>query len=140
MAGMKNYAAMAQGMPQQEAQGISVEEQQLAAEMALTPEEMEAINLPTGSEAETVKERILTMMERFGLMEGLSGTQKIELMQQVDTLVQDIITGNIAEIEKNPVNQMLIGATEQLQGQYNPELEAQLEQELAAMEGEEDAA
>jgi hypothetical protein len=139
MAEMKNYAAMAQGMPQQEVQGISAEEQQMAAETALTPEEMEAINLPTGSEAETVKERILTMMERFGLMEGLSGTQKIELMQQVDALVEDIVTGNIAEIEKNPVNQMLIGATEQLQGQYNPELEAQLEQELA-MEGEEDAA
>lgn len=139
MAGMKNYAAMAQGMPQQEAQGMSAEEQQLASEMALTPEEMEAVNLPTGSEAETVKERILTMLERFGLMENLSGTQKIELMQQVDALVEDIVTGNIAEIEKNPVNQMLIGATEQLQGQYNPELQAQLEQEIA-MEGEEDAA
>lgn len=136
---MKNYAAMAQGMPQQEAQGMSAEEQQLASEMALTPEEMEAVNLPTGSEAETVKERILTMLERFGLMENLSGTQKIELMQQVDALVEDIVTGNIAEIEKNPVNQMLIGATEQLQGQYNPELQAQLEQEIA-MEGEEDAA
>lgn len=115
---MKNYAAMAQGMPQQENPMELVQpteqDRMQAQEIALSEEEMQSVNLPTGNQPEQVKERIVILLERFSLLEGLSASDKMKLMQQVDLLVEDIMIGNVQGIGENPINHMLSGVGEQL--------------------------
>lgn len=121
---MKNYAAMAQGATQPSPTDLaqaSPEEMKQIEEVALSEEEMQAVNLPTGTGPEQVKQRIVTMLERFNLLNDLSASEKMKIMEQVDLLVQDILTGDLDKVGQNPINQLLAGAQEQLSAAYGEE-------------------
>ena len=129
MAAMKNYAAMAQGaaMPQEQ-----LTQQDIAdlRELDMTSEDFEAMGMPTGNSPEAIKERIMILLERYELLEQLSSTEKVQIMQDIDQMVQDLLSGNMEGVGQNPVTQMLNQSAEVLP---TPE-----ERQLA--EGEEDAA
>jgi hypothetical protein len=130
MAGMKNYAAMAQGnaMPQQAE--MSQQDISELQQLDMTSEDFEALGMPTGNSPEAIKERILMFLERFELLEQLSSTEKMQLMQDVDQLVQDLAAGNLEGAAENPVSQLVDQASEVLP---TPE-------EYEEASGEEDAA
>jgi hypothetical protein len=130
MAGMKNYAAMAQGnaMPQQAE--MSQQDISELQQLDMTSEDFEAMGMPTGNSPEAIKERILMFLERFELLEQLSSTEKMQLMQDVDQLVQDLAAGNLEGAAENPVSQLVDQASEVLP---TPE-------EYEEASGEEDAA
>lgn len=127
---MKNYAAMAQGnaMPQQAE--MSQQDISELQQLDMTSEDFEAMGMPTGNSPEAIKERILMFLERFELLEQLSSTEKMQLMQDVDQLVQDLAAGNLEGAAENPVSQLVDQASEVLP---TPE-------EYEEASGEEDAA
>lgn len=129
MAAMKNYAAMAQGteMPQEQLTQQDVAD---LRELDMTSEDFEAMGMPTGNSPEAIKERIMILLERYELLEQLSSTEKMQIMQDIDQMVQDLLSGNMEGVGQNPVTQML---NQSAQALPTPE-----EMELA--EGEEDAA
>ena len=111
MAEMKNYAAMAQGaeMPQEK---ITQEEIAQLQQNDFTAEEHAAMGFPTGNSPEAIKERILTLLERYGALQQISSTEKMRLMQDVDQMVQDLLSGNMEGVAQNPVNDLMMRAEE----------------------------
>ena len=125
----KNYAAMAQGaMPQE--QQLTQQDIAELKELDMTSEDFEAMGMPTGNSPEAIKERIIMFLERFELLEQLSATEKAQLMQDIDQLVQDLAAGNLEGAAENPVSQLVDQASNSL-----PTLE-----EYEQASGEEDAA
>ena len=120
MAGMKNYAAMAQGaaMPEQQLTPEQTEQLKQMEANALTAEDYEAMGMPTGNSPEAVKERIMILLERYEVLEQLSATDKSAIMEDVDRLVQDLLAGNLEGVSQNPVGEMLGEASKLLP---NPE-------------------
>ena len=108
---MKNYAAMAQGaeMPQEK---ITQEEIAQLQQNDFTAEEHAAMGFPTGNSPEAIKERILTLLERYGALQQISSTEKMRLMQDVDQMVQDLLSGNMEGVAQNPVNDLMMRAEE----------------------------
>ena len=126
----KNYAAMAQGaMPQEQAE-LSQQDIAELRKLDMTSEDFEAMGMPTGNSPEAIKERILIFLERFEILEQLSSTEKMQMMQDIDQLVQDLAAGNLEGAAQNPVSQLVDQASETL-----PTLE-----EYEEASGEEDAA
>ena len=125
----KNYAAMAQGaMPQEQGQLTQQDIAELK-ELDMTSEDFEAMGMPTGNSPEAIKERILIFLERFEILEQLSSTEKMQMMQDIDQLVQDLAAGNLEGAAQNPVSQLVDQASNSL-----PTLE-----EYEEASGEEDA-
>jgi hypothetical protein len=126
----KNYAAMAQGaMPQEQAE-LSQQDIAELRELDMTSEDFEAMGMPTGNSPEAIKERIIMFLDRFEILEQLSATEKAQLMQDIDQLVQDLAAGNLEGAAENPVSQLVDQASDSL-----PTLE-----EYEEASGEEDAA
>ena len=125
----KNYAAMAQGaMPQE--QQLTQQDIAELKELDMTSEDFEAMGMPTGNSPEAIKERIIMFLDRFEILEQLSATEKAQLMQDIDQLVQDLAAGNLEGAAENPVSQLVDQASNSL-----PTLE-----EYEQASGEEDAA
>jgi len=110
MAEMKNYAAMAQGMPQE--QGLSQEDMTNLQQADFTAEDHEMLGMPTGNSPEAIKERIIQMLERYGALQQLNSSEKMQIMQDIDQMVQDLISGNLEGAAKNPVNNLMMQAEE----------------------------
>ena len=125
----KNYAAMAQGaMPQEQAE-LSQQDIAELRELDMSAEDFEAMGMPTGNSPEAIKERIIMFLDRFEILEQLSATEKAQLMQDIDQLVQDLAAGNLEGAAENPVSQLVDQASDSL-----PTLE-----EYEEASGEEDA-
>ena len=111
MAAMKNYAAMAQGaaMPQEQLTQQDIAE---LRELDMTSEDFEAMGMPTGNSPEAIKERIMILLERYELLEQLSSTEKMQIMQDKVQMVQDLLSGNMEGVAQNPVNDLMMRAEE----------------------------
>ena len=108
---MKNYAAMAQGaaMPQEQLTQQDIAE---LRELDMTSEDFEAMGMPTGNSPEAIKERIMILLERYELLEQLSSTEKMQIMQDKVQMVQDLLSGNMEGVAQNPVNDLMMRAEE----------------------------
>ena len=113
MAEMKNYAAMAQGAAPQEQQ-LTPQDIAELKELDMSAEDFEAMGMPTGNSPEAIKERILMFLDRFEILEQLSATDKAQLMQDIDQLVADILSGNMEGAAQNPVSELFGQASEAL--------------------------
>lgn len=103
----KDFMGMAQGA------GASQEptEQELQ-QLQMTDADFQEAGLPGGEGPEAIKQRILTMLEQMGAMEGLEAAEKQEITQLVDQLVKDMEAQNFEAVEQNPIMQLLAGAFE----------------------------
>ena len=103
----KDFMGMAQGA------GASQEptEQELQ-QFQMTDADFQEAGLPGGEGTEGMKQRILTMLEEMGAMEGLEAAEQQEIIGMVDQLIKDIEAGNYEAVEENPVMQLLAGAFE----------------------------
>ena len=117
----KDFMGMMQGQQPAQAQ-LTPEEQQMIEEFGMTDEDYSEMGMTPGATPEAFKQRILELLDRFDLLEGLSNTEKMQLMAEVDRFVQDLISGNTEAAAQNPVNQLMMGA-EQEMGALNQQLE-----------------
>ena len=117
----KDFMGMMQGQQPAQAQ-LTPEEQQIIEEFGMTDEDYSEMGMTPGATPEAFKQRILELLDRFDLLEGLSNTEKMQLMAEVDRFVQDLIAGNTEAAAQNPVNQLMMGA-EQEMGALNQQLE-----------------
>lgn len=103
----KDYMKMAQsaGAPTEE---ISPEELQI------TDEDYEEMGLPGGEGPEAMKERIMTLLEQMGVLEGVDQSELQELTSLVDQLVADLEAENFEAVEQNPIMQLLSGVFEEM--------------------------
>jgi hypothetical protein len=104
----KDYMGMMQGQAAPAQEQLSPED----SEMGMTP----------GATPEAFKQRVIEMLDRFDLLEGMSNTEKMQLMAEVDRFVQDLISGNTEAASQNPVNQLMMSAEEEM-GSMNQQLE-----------------
>lgn len=81
-------------------------------ELQMSDADFQEAGLPGGEGPEAIKERIITMLEQMGAMEGLQPAEQQEIMQLVDQLINDIEAGNFEAVEKNPIMELLAGAFE----------------------------
>jgi hypothetical protein len=113
----KDFMAMAQGQaaPAQQQQ-LTPEEQQAMQEFEpMNDEDFQAMGMTPGNDPQAIKARVVELLERLGLMDEVSASEKMEIFQQVDQFVQDLISGNMEAASQNPVSQMLEGASGQFE-------------------------
>ena len=96
---------MAQG-----AAGAELTEQDLQ----MTDADYEEMGLPGGEGPDAMKERILTLLEEAGALEGLEQAELQEITGLVDQLVADIEAENFEAVEQNPIMQLLGGIFEEM--------------------------
>ena len=119
--GMMGQGASAQGPTEQDLQ-----------ELQMSDADFQEMGLPGGEGPDAIKQRIITMLEEMGAMEGLEAAEKQEIMQLVDQLINDIEAGNFEAVEQNPVMQLLASAFE---GAAGPEAGAGAPADMAGMAG-----
>lgn len=127
----KDFMGMMQGQQEQQpAQAqLTPEEQQIIEEFGMTDEDYSEMGMTPGATPEAFKQRIIELLDRFDLLEGLSNTEKMQLMAEVDRFVQDLAAGNTEAAAQNPVNQLMMGA-EQEMGALNQQLEGVEEEDV----------
>ena len=103
----KDYMSMAQGAAPA---GAELTEQDLQ----MTDSDYEEMGLPGGEGPDAMKERILTLLEEAGALEGLEKAELQEITGLVDQLVADIEAENFEAVEQNPIMQLLGGIFEEM--------------------------
>lgn len=108
----KDYVGMMQGQqPTQETpkKQLTQEEFQDIEQnfQPLNDEDFEALGMTPGNTPEAVKARIVELLERFGVFDEFSASDKMEFFQQIDIFVQDMISGNIEAAQQSPVSGIL---------------------------------
>jgi hypothetical protein len=118
----KDYMGMMQGQAAPAQEQLSPEEEQAIQEFGMTDEDYSEMGMTPGATPEAFKQRVIEMLDRFDLLEGMSNTEKMQLMAEVDRFVQDLISGNTEAASQNPVNQLMMSAEEEM-GSMNQQLE-----------------
>lgn len=96
------------------AQGAGASQQVTEQDLKMTDADYEEAGLPGGEGPEAMKQRILTMLEQAGVMEGLEAAEQQEIIQLVDQLIVDVEAQNFEAVEQNPIMQLLSGLFEQM--------------------------
>jgi hypothetical protein len=116
---MQDFSAMAQGAPAQEPQEIDMK--QLKEGMP-NEQDFEKLGLPTGDDKESIKARLLKMLEDADALEALeTPADKQEFAQNLDALAQAIVDKDLQAIQSNPINGLLEQIFGGAQGQQMPQ-------------------
>ena len=95
--------AMAKGqqMPQQ-----VTEEKDL-----LSDQDYESMGLPGGSSPEAAKQRLLAILNELGVLSSLTQEGLKEITEKIDEYIKIAQTGNLEQLEKHPIGQLLAKAS-----------------------------
>ena len=114
---------MAQQAPQQEDDMLS----------PLSDQDLMDSGLPTGQDENAIKERIMSLLGRFGILEQVSDENKIKLEKEAAKLAKAIVNKDIETIEASPLNDIFEKIVEEQNASLEPSEEdmAMMEQETA---------
>ena len=83
-----------------------VEEKQMESEIGM--DDFEKMGLPTGDDKESIKARMLKVLEDAGVLEALdTPADKQEFTVNLDKLVDAIMNKDVEAMKANPINAML---------------------------------
>jgi len=85
--------------------------------------------LPTGQDEGAIKERIMSLLGRFGILEQVSDENKIKLEKEAAKLAKAIVNKDIETIEASPLNDIF----EKIVDEENASIEPS-EEDLADVE------
>jgi hypothetical protein len=104
----KDYMGMMQGQAAPAQEQLSPEEAQAIQENEpFNDADFEEMGMTPGSTPEALKARVVELLERLGFLDGTSGQDKMELMQDIDNFVQAILAGDEQTANASPINDML---------------------------------
>ena len=121
----RDYMSMAQGAAPMGAEPSP-------EELAMTDQDYAEAGLPGGEGPEAMKQRVMSLLEQMGALEGLDQAELQELNQLADQLVADLEAENFEAVEQNPLMQILGAVFEEMMG---PEGQGQAPMDPAAMAG-----
>ena len=119
-----DYSKMAQAP---KAQGTSLQEpsqEDIALaqkEIQMSEQDYKDVEMPSGNDAESIKQRIMLFFERSGFMEDLSQEGLLELQQKIDDFVQAVIAKDKEKVLNHPITKIMNRAAAEIKGQAEPQ-------------------
>jgi len=98
----------------------------------LSDQDLMDSGLPTGNDEGAIKERIMAILAKFGILEQVSEANKVKLEKEAAKLAKAIVNKDIEAIEASPLNDIF----EKIVKEENASLEPS-EEEMAMMDAEE---